>query len=298
MTDLHIASLSGGKDSVAACLHLNELGIPHRRVFMDTGWEHPTLYSHLDYLEAELGPIERIGADIPTLPAHVLPDVLAIESLVGVSPSAFVRWTVRKGMFPSRTKRFCTQELKVRPFLRWVEGLDADVVNIVGIRAQESAARAKLPERELMPGAEHIEVWRPLIRWTEEDVIAIHQRHNVRPCPLYLEGSSRVGCWPCIHANKGQLQQLGHDAGRLAAIRLLEGLLERLAKQRDPDNNGPTMFSAATRLADGSRPPVAIDAVMEWAQTKRGGKQMALDTAWGRQAGCVRWGMCDVGDQR
>lgn len=296
MSELHILSLSGGKDSVAACLHLKEQGIPHQRVFMDTGWEHPALYRHLDYLEQELGPITRIGAELPEMPQQVLPEVLAIEALVGVSPSAFVRWTVAKGMFPSRTKRFCTQELKVRPFLQWVEALDADVVNIVGIRAQESAARSKLPERELMPGAEHIEVWRPLIAWSEEQVIAIHQRHNVKPCPLYLEGATRVGCWPCIHSNKVQLQQLGKDAGRLMAIRLLEQLLGRLAQERNPDNKAPTMFSTATRRADGSRPPIPIDDVMEWAQTRHGGKQMTLDTAWGREAGCVRWGMCDVGD--
>jgi hypothetical protein len=35
-----IASVSGGRDSAAASLFLHECGIPHRRAFADTGWEH------------------------------------------------------------------------------------------------------------------------------------------------------------------------------------------------------------------------------------------------------------------
>ena len=43
-----IASVSGGKDSTAMCLHLKELGIPYRAVFMDTGWEHEDVYRYLE----------------------------------------------------------------------------------------------------------------------------------------------------------------------------------------------------------------------------------------------------------
>ena len=293
-----VVSVSGGKDSVATALHLRELGIEYDMVFMDTGWEHPDLYEHLDYLETVLGPIERIGADIPELPADVLPDVEAIEALVGTSPSAFVRWTAKKGMFPSRVRRFCTQELKVRPFLRWVESLEEDVVNVVGIRAEESAARARLPERELMPGAEHIEVWRPLIAWTEAQVIDIHKRHGVRPCPLYLRGSTRVGCWPCIQSNKAELAALAKDARRVMAIELLEGLIQReaakraRAKGKEP-GNPPTLFQPSIRGRDGARVGRPIAEILAWAQTKHGGRQMMLVADWGREAGCVRWGMCE-----
>ena len=191
---MHVLSISGGKDSVAAALYLRETGIEHVRVFMDTGWEHPDLYAHLDYLEGELGPIIRLRPRLPELRADVLPRVLEVEQLVGSSPSGFVRWAAYKAMFPSRQRRWCTQELKVRPFLRWVDEQDDDIVNVVGIRAEESPSRAALPEREPMSGAAHVEVWRPLIKWTEAQVIGIHHRHGIRPCPLYLRGSSRVGC--------------------------------------------------------------------------------------------------------
>lgn len=298
MGDRIIVSVSGGKDSVATALHLRELGHKFDMVFMDTGWEHPDLYDHLDYLEGVLGPIHRVGAKIPDLPAEVMPEVEAIEALVGTSPSAFVRWVVRKGMFPSRVRRYCTQELKVRPFLRYVDSLDEDIVNVVGIRADESAARAKLPERELMPGAEHIEVWRPIIRWTEAQVIEIHQRHGVKPCPLYLRGSTRVGCWPCIQSNKGELAELAKDARRVMAIELLEGLVGRLAAARAEAKgrdfiNAPSLFQRPTRRNDGQGPCIPIREMLEWSQTKHGGRQMMLVADWGREAGCVRWGMCE-----
>ena len=46
-----IASISGGKDSAAMSLYLAELGIPHERIFLDTGWEHERTY---EYLSGEL----------------------------------------------------------------------------------------------------------------------------------------------------------------------------------------------------------------------------------------------------
>lgn len=55
---LLVASVSGGKDSAAMSLHLRELGLEHRRVFMDTGWEHPKTYEYLSgELARVIGPI-------------------------------------------------------------------------------------------------------------------------------------------------------------------------------------------------------------------------------------------------
>jgi 3'-phosphoadenosine 5'-phosphosulfate sulfotransferase (PAPS reductase)/FAD synthetase len=292
-----VLSMSGGKDSAAAALHLRELGIDHVRVFMDTGWEHPDLYAHLDYLEAQLGPVVRLAPRMPALPPEVMPRIEEIEALVGRSPSGFVRWAAYKGMFPSRMRRWCTQELKVRPFLRWVDGLNADVINVVGIRAAESDARAHLPERESMPGASHVEVWRPLLRWTEDDVIAIHLRHSLRPCPLYLRGASRVGCWPCIMSNKGELALLAGDVGRVRAIRALEALVADVSAGRGPSPNGaPAMFQSPLPMRTGTGPAypcLPIDDVLAWARTQRGGRQLRLGD-WGREDGCVRWGMCET----
>jgi len=293
MSALHVLSLSGGKDSTAAALWLREQGIQHVRLFMDTGWEHASLYEHLDYLEEQLGPIVRIKSKIG-VPEGYAADVAALEERIG-RPSPMIRWTVKKAMFPSRVRRWCTQELKVRPFLRWVDEQDADIVNVVGIRAEESLARSGLPEREAMPGAEHIEVWRPLIRWTEQDVIDIHTRHSVRPCKLYLEGASRVGCWPCIMARKSELRMLGEDDVRVSVIRDLEALVARVVQDRKHMHDTPPTFYQARAPSDsGTYPCVPIDKVLEWARTGMGGRQFELFAASPREAGCTRWGLCDT----
>jgi 3'-phosphoadenosine 5'-phosphosulfate sulfotransferase (PAPS reductase)/FAD synthetase len=168
-----IASVSGGKDSAAMSLWLTENGIEHERVFCDTGWEHPDTYRYLDeVLEPKLGRIERLKPE-----------------------RDFVQLVVHKGMFPSRTRRFCTSELKVKPLARYLNArmdADGDLVNAVGIRAGESAARAKMPAWEWQESFD-CEVWRPLLSWSEEDVIACHTRHGLRPNPLYLRGRGYPG---------------------------------------------------------------------------------------------------------
>jgi hypothetical protein len=56
-----VANISGGKDSTALSLWLHECGIEHRRVFADTGWEHPATYEYIrNVLEPKLGPIDWV----------------------------------------------------------------------------------------------------------------------------------------------------------------------------------------------------------------------------------------------
>ncbi len=270
---LVVASVSGGKDSAAMCLHLRELGIEHARVFADTGWEHPATY---DYLRGELtrvvGPIAEVRA------ALTLPNLVR-----------------KKAMFPSRVRRFCTQELKVKPLATYVRSLDAEPVNAVGIRAAESEARSKLTEWE-WSDAFDCEIWRPILSWSEADVIAIHKRHGLAPNPLYLRGATRVGCWPCIHARKAELRFLADtDPARVAEIRALEAEVQAAATKRY-EARGETFESL------GYEPPTffqgprtgqwPIDKVVEWSRTSRGGRQ--LEMFHDPHDGCVRWGLCEA----
>ena len=66
-----VASVSGGKDSTALSLHLTELGLDHARVFADTGWEHKWTYEHVDYLQAVLGPIDKVQSDVGGMAAWI-----------------------------------------------------------------------------------------------------------------------------------------------------------------------------------------------------------------------------------
>lgn len=317
MSDIvHIASVSGGKDSTAMCLHLIEQGIEFEAVTMDTGWEHPGTYRYLDeVLPGVIGPIRRLGCKWPVLPEPLEAVALECERLLDLPDlpdgtprrSAMVRFILKRAMFPTRLRRFCTQELKIRPIQRYIKTVHktgALPVNVVGIRAAESRARAKLPEREISEPMDCM-VWRPLIRWTTQDVIDIHARHNVTPNPLYLSGAERVGCWPCINSRKAEIRHMADtDARRVQVIQLLEAIT--LKQQRDRaaakgvsleerGHSAPTFFHGqAGGGALGMMPP--IDRVVEWSRTSRGGRQTTL---WGEHetdAGCMRWGLCDVAD--
>lgn len=295
-----IVSVSGGKDSTATALHLRDHGIHFRPVFMDTGWEHRETYAYLrGPLEDAIGPVTWLRAEVD-LPPEREPLALELESMLG-HYSAMVRLCIKKMMMPARQVRWCTQAAKVEPMHRWLATLDTDVVSVVGIRHDESAARRKMEEWEWSDKLD-MWTWRPIIRWTLDDVIAIHARHGIAPNPLYLRGATRVGCWPCIFARKAEIRMLADiDPERVAVLRRLEEVIADLyAAAGAKDYKPPTWFQHnSERTPEMSENGYAwpIDRVVEWSRTRRGGRQVELFAAAERDAGCMRWGLCDTGSQ-
>ena len=121
VTERHVLGLSGGRDSAALAVfmrqHYPELSIEY--FFTDTGKELPEVYEFLGRLEGFLGkPIERLNPD-----------------------RDFDFWlTQYKHFLPSPKTRWCTRQLKIRPFEQWLQlSLDAGtkVVSYVAIRADE-----------------------------------------------------------------------------------------------------------------------------------------------------------------
>lgn len=271
-----VASLSGGKDSTAMALLLLELGIPFVGVFADTGWEHALTYG---YLWEHVQP--RFGLTIVR------------------SELLFADLVQKKGMFPSRVRRFCTQVLKVFPLREFIRRQPDEVVNAIGIRAAESQARAHLPEWEANADFD-CDTWRPLIQWTASDVAAIHRRHGVPMNPLYALGAQRVGCWPCIFARKREIKLLADsDPDRIERIRALERDVQAAAELRYAaygetfDSLGytpPTFFHAHSRANRATMTP--IDDVVRWSRTSHGGRQYELFSQGGD--GCMRWGLCET----
>jgi len=272
-----VASVSGGKDSAALSLWLTEQGLEHQRIFADTGWEAKQTY---EYLETELA--DALGPILVLRGQRTMPELIR-----------------HKGMFPSRLRRFCTQQLKVRPIQKYLKSLTRPIVNVVGIRAAESASRAKMPEWEYdkLLGCD---VWRPLINWSEQEVIDIHTRHGLRPNPLYLKGASRVGCWPCIYARKAEIRLVAElDPERIELIRQLEEQVEARARQRYIDEgttmeekgyHAPTFFHTKSHAND-KKGMLPIDEAVAWARTSHGGRQVLLFDP--EPPGCMRWGLCE-----
>ena len=139
---------------------------------------------------------------------------------------AMAKWKKR---FPSRKARFCTQYLKVIPSREDITALiraDHEVIVHSGVRAGESADRAKLIERGFddMFGCV---VNRPLLRWTLADVIALHQKYDVPLNPLYGLGFTRVGCFPCINSRKREIKLISiHFPERIDMLERAEAGIE------------------------------------------------------------------------
>ncbi len=270
-----IVSVSGGKDSTACALALREAGFEFRMVFADTGWEAPETYVHLDHLRERLGPIDVVG-----------------------SPGGMVAKIKDRAGFPGRMQRWCTQELKLKPLREYhdayTQTFGAETVSVVGVRAAESEARAKLSEVD-DDDQWNGWIWRPILAWPVADVIAIHHRHGIEVNPLYKRGHDRVGCYPCIMSGKEEIRLIAeHSPERIAEIRELE--LEATAERAVRNAETPDRYSHAVAAFFQSRykggESVSIDKVVEWSQTSRGGRQLPLliDPPPG---GCFRWGLCE-----
>ena len=201
----HIVQFSGGKDSTALVLWAKEQGWPEgfTAVFCDTGWESDETYAYIAYInETQLG-----GA------------------LVTLSSEGMVPLVQRKGRVPSTHARFCTQELKIKPFLTWLERVNDERTIYQGIRADESTSRREAGSRVW---SDDFDGWivRPLFNWTADEVFALHERHGVRVNPMYQMGASRVGCFPCIMVNHGELRRMNDQ---FPAVWDRIALLERTA---------------------------------------------------------------------
>ncbi len=280
-----IVSVSGGKDSTAMCLHLLEQGYSTSdfiRVFADTGWESHTTYEYLEQLEKTIGKIHRVRAVIPVRTEHK-EIIKEIEDELGFE-SPMIRYGIRNQVFPSRSRKWCTSILKIEPIKEFIDRFEDEIVNLIGIRREESPRRQKMTEWEYN---DYFDCWthRPIINWTEKQVIDIHHRFNIRPNDLYLNGSNRVGCYPCIYSRKSEIKKIPIE--RIDFIGRLEKIFTSLRNERKGDDVILTFFTPRIK-----GDIMTIHKVYEWSKTIRGGKQFELfDT---EEPTCIKWGMCNV----
>lgn len=275
---MHIVSVSGGKDSTALYLWaLERFGRDgFKAVFADTGHEHPVTLNYLRNL-----PTLASGPEIQWCKRNFSKELRA----KGIEPSSvpFLDMLLIKRMMPSGRHQFCTTELKLEPIREWIESVrgDEEIRLYLGIRAEESARRAKMP---LVEENDYYDCWveRPLLNWKVDEVFAIHAKHGVEPNPLYKSGQSRVGCYPCINANKNDLAHLPDWAW------------EKIASWEK--RLGVPWFKPG--LVPGIDRSPTIEEAKFWSKTIRGGK--VLDQSLFFRDGtndvpsCMStWGICD-----
>lgn len=169
----HLCGISGGKDSAALAVYMRDRVPEMEYWFADTGKELPETYDYLARLEAFLGkPIARLNSE-----------------------RGFDHWLeVYGGLLPSSRMRWCTRQLKIRPFEKYV-GEDT-AVSYIAIRADENREgyistkpniSARFPFKE--DGIRKADV----LRLLEEAGVGM---------PEYYKWRSRSGCYFCFFQRK------------------------------------------------------------------------------------------------
>lgn len=181
----HLLGLSGGKDSSALAVYMRDKVPEMEYFFSDTGKELPETYEFLDRLEAFLGkPIVRLNMDS--------------------DPNKnrdFDHWlTLYGGLLPSSQVRWCTVNLKIKPFEEYV-GEDR-AYNYVAIRADEDRVGYKPLKTASL---RNIEPKYPFKEdgITKEDVYRILEESGLG-LPDYYQWRTRSGCYFCFFQRKSE----------------------------------------------------------------------------------------------
>lgn len=198
--ETYIVAYSGGKDSTAMALWVLE-HLPHDRlrfVFCDTGASWPETPTYLTYIEEKLGVrIERIRAGDRKRP----PD--SRDRSVFTDKTNLFDMIRDRGKWPGARYRYCTTYLKRWPTTLYARELDKPLL-LFGQRAQESRARANMPQYDPGGNKTGVPVYRPVLGWSETEVWQCLADHSILPNPVYNH-TSRCGCWNCIMARPQQL---------------------------------------------------------------------------------------------
>lgn len=191
---LVVCDHSAGKDSQAQFAYLKTI-VPRDQLIV--------VHAHLPGVEWD-GVIEHIIATTDGYEFHQV-----------VSDVTFLQMVESRGMFPSAQFRKCTSKLKMDPIDKWIRkickerGID-NVINCMGIRAQESHNRAKktpfkLNDRLSKSGRKVFD-WYPIFEWDIEQVWQTIRDAGQEPHIAYKNGMSRLSCCFCIMASKRDLQ--------------------------------------------------------------------------------------------
>ncbi len=243
--DHYLVMFSGGKDSIACLLHLLEAGVDKNKIEL---WHHDVdgregselmdwavtrdycrkfaaSFNLPIYFSWKMGGFERemLRQNAKTAPVqfeYPTENGIEIKQVGGKRGKESTRMKFPQ-VSPDLSVRWCSAYLKIDVAAMAIsnqkrfEGSVKTLV-ITGERAQESAARAKYEKLEAHRSdnrngkrvVRHVDHWRPVHGWDEQEVWDIIKRFSVNPHPAYKLGWGRVSCAACIFGSKDQWASL------------------------------------------------------------------------------------------
>jgi len=170
--------------------------------------------------------------------------------------------------WPDAARRYCTSDLKRAPVYRLMTRLAAEqraagaagrpvrILNVLGLRAQESPRRALLApfgrDDRASNGVRHVDQWLPVHTWDTAQVWERIAAAGTRPHPIYAAGMPRLSCRFCVLASRSALvlaARLDPDGARRRA-----DLEEAMGHQFRADVSMREIIAEAAR-GTGARPP-------------------------------------------
>ena len=204
-------SHSGGKDSQAMYAHLSGL-IPAEQIVV---------------VHSDLGEVEWSGVKdhIRDTIRHDLNVVKAGKTLLEMVERRFEN-RPDVPCWPSPKHRQCTSDLKRGPIQKFIRhemkrrGATL-AINAMGLRAEESSARAKRPtwilNKTLSKAGRTVHDWNPIHDWSTAKVFNTISDYGQSPFWAYAKGNKRLSCVFCIMGCDGDLKNGAEQNPELAA---------------------------------------------------------------------------------
>ncbi len=222
-TTRHIVALSGGKDSTAMALRLQESEpANYDFCYTPTGRELPEMQDHWKKLECLLG-----------------------KPLLKIPGPSLLDRIIHKRMLPNHRFRYCTAEVKIEPFIKYAE-IQKPAICYVGIRADEATDR----EGTNWNGIEGVKQNLPLVRWgwgINKVRDYLRERGVVIP--------KRTDCDCCYHQRIGEWWQLWRDhRDRWQEIEALEAWTGHTFRSEQRDSWPASLESMRKKFESGLVP--------------------------------------------
>jgi 3'-phosphoadenosine 5'-phosphosulfate sulfotransferase (PAPS reductase)/FAD synthetase len=293
--DVYVVGFSGGKDCQAAFLHLLDIGIPREKIEL---WHHlvdgkegstlmdwPVTSSYCRAFAKSFGVVYYESWKVGGFEGEMLRENALTAPTKFETPNGIMETGGMRGKFSTRLKfpqvsadlttRWCSSYLKISPCATAISGQSRfdkkRVLLVTGERAEESTARAKyksIEEHRASSLSRMVRQWRPVHKWTEQNVWDIIRRYRVNPHPAYRLGWSRLSCMKCIFGSPNQwASAMAIDPVGVEKITMYErrfgitirrdGPLESAIAKGRPYDMAPEVVNLA--MSDNFHEPIFID---------------------------------------